>query len=120
MDLQLLANLLVAGVTAHSVHALFESFTVRSKVKRLMALMNKTEPPKIPEGMDTRIKALGAQAAIMSVQFGLAFLVVSIIDPSLKGAAIYSVLVLLGLELINTFSFHRYHEEIEKVTKRFK
>jgi hypothetical protein len=120
MDLQTISNLLAASASAHAVHAFFESFTVKSKVKRLVAILDKTDPPKIPEGMDTRPKALGVQAAIITTQFGLAYLVVSLIDPSLRGAAVYVLFLLLGLELLNTFSFHRYHEEIEKVTKRFK
>mgnify|MGYP001557919790 CR=1 FL=1 len=74
MEIQTLANILVASSVAHGLHSMGEPVNIIKKVKRLDAYINKQTPPKIPGGIDTRTKALGLAFGFNAILFILAFL----------------------------------------------
>ena len=120
MEIQTLANILVASSVAHGLHSMGEPVNIIKKVKRLDAYINKQTPPKIPGGIDTRTKALGLAFGFNAILFILAFLLVSIIDPSTSAAIWFAVGVMVIVEIVNSIAIDHYHVLIERVTKKFK
>lgn len=120
MELQTVANILVAASVAHGLHSLMEAMAVNNKVKRLAAYINKQTPPRIPQGIDTRLKALTLVYGLTVVLFAGAFLITQAIDPAVRTAMWFAIIVFGSIELINNFLLDHYHAEIEKVTNKFK
>ncbi len=120
MELQTLANLLVAVTAAHTLHSIMEPINIRAKLDRLVAYMDKKPAKEIPVKIDTRVKGIGLGYAIAVVLFLVFFAVVSVVDPSVRTAIIVSIVLITVIELINTITIDAYHADIEKVTKRFK
>jgi len=121
MDLQSLANVLVAATVTHTIHTMVEPITVKLKLKRLVAYMDKVkDPPTVPPGMETLPKAMFRIYLVMAIIFTVAYVVTGMIDPEIKTAAIFALAGMVIIELVNTLAFHKYHAAIEVVTKRFK
>lgn len=120
MELQTITNILLALTLAHTLHSLGEVKNIREKVKRLEAYIAKKPYKEIPINIDTRVKGIGMGYGLVVVIFLVMFGLVSFIDPSVRTSVVISILLIVGIELINTVTIDAYHAEIEKVTKRFK
>lgn len=120
MELQTLANTLVAASIAHAFHSMLEPMNIRTKVKRLVAYIDKQTPPKVPQGIDTRPKALGLAFVMVALPFGLAYIVVTSLEPAPRTAIWFALATMLVIEVVNSVNIDKYHVEIEKVTRQFK
>lgn len=120
MELQTVANILVATSIAHALHSLMEPINIRSKVLRLVSHMDKKPVKEMPVNIDTRLKALSAGYGLFLIVFIVANFIVSAIDPALSTAMWIAIWLIVIVEIINTIIIDKYHVDIEHVTKRFK
>ncbi len=120
METQTIANILLAAAIAHSLHSVMEPRNIREKVKRLVAYMDKKPYKEIPLKIDSRAKGIGLGYSVALVTFVIAYLIVSLIDPSVRTSMIVTIGLLVLVELLNTVTIDAYHAEIEVVTRRFK
>jgi hypothetical protein len=120
MDLQTAANLLLAVAITHTIHSNTEPLTVRLKVSRLQAYIDKKHVKEIPFKLDTRFKALGSEYGTVLIVFAIIFAIVHAVQPSPLTVIKLTIGLMIFIELVNTIVFDKYHIAIEKITKRFK
>lgn len=120
MNIQTLSNILVAVSVAHAFHSTMEPVNIRSKVARLAAYMDKKPFKEIPVNIDTRAKALGIGYGMFAVLTLLIYGLSALLNPSTQTAITLAVVLMIIVEILNTFTIDKYHVEIEAVTRRFK
>jgi len=114
-------NLLIALVTATSLHRLSEPGNINYKLERLEKATKTGEIETPPlKGINTRAKAYGLSFAIVGITTLITYFLAGLFDPALKPTAIYCSVVLLLSDIVSMISIDKYHLNIEKLTKRLK
>ena len=113
--------LLMAAVTATSLHSIMEPKNIMDKLERLSEAIKtgKVRKPMI-EGIDTRTKAYGIGIVMLAGLTLLGYFIANFFDPSVDFAIKYSIVVVLVAELILIAEIDKFHIDIEKVTQRLK
>ena len=120
MELQTLTNLLLATAIAHTGHSLLEPVNIRAKVARLGKHMDNQKVKEIPININSRPKAYLAALISLAVVFVPSWLIMSSVDPLPRTAMLWTIILVIVVEVINTVNIDKYHVEIEHLTRRFK
>lgn len=120
MELQTIASILLSESIVHTLHSFGEVRNIREKVKRLEAYIAKKSYKEIPINIDTRLKGIGFGYVLIIILFLPIWGLISFIDPSTETAVVWSLVLIVVIELVNTVTIDAYHAEIEHITRRFK
>lgn len=116
---QTLINLLLALATNELIHNIIEANSVRQKVARLSAYINKKPYQEMKVKVDTRAKAYGIATVAFVVVTGILFGIFSLINLQGNTALWYGIVVLVLAYFVSGILLDKFHVEIERVTRPF-
>jgi len=117
---QTLINMALALATNELLHNIMEVSSIRNKVARLQAYVDKKEYKEMPMNIDTRPKAYAISAVAFVVLVGILFGVYSIFNINADTAIKIIIGLLVVTYIVTVVTVDKYHIEIEKVTRLFK
>ncbi|HVC35958.1 MAG TPA: hypothetical protein VNE40_00725 [Candidatus Dormibacteraeota bacterium] len=114
-----IAEAVAAISLAHVLHLTMDVQNVRSKVKRLADVIAHVPVKPFPININTRTKAYSAGLLGLAILFGISFLVIRWLNPSIASLLVLSTVLLVVGELINLVGLDNYHVRIARITRQF-
>lgn len=119
METQLLLNIVLALALNEVIHNLLETMSVRKKVARLSAYINKKPYSEMKLNIDTRLKSYAISLASFLLITFVALVFFMWLDLPADTALVVAALLLVFAYAVTAVSLDQYHVDIEKVTKPF-
>lgn len=113
-------NLLLALTLDALVHITIEIWSVREKVRRLVAYMNHKPYKELPVNINTRLKSYSVSLLGFVLFTGLGYLLFDALNLSADTAYKTMVGMFVLMFVVIAVGLDKYHVEIERVTKPFK